>query len=151
ARRADGDARRAGVPLPTRPRRRRIAVRGDDGHRLLEASGQYLAAHGRHGRTDRGQRMNDHAAAVGPRLSDRQRVHWLRLIRTENVGPATFRDLINRFGSAEAALAMLPQLMASAGARRLPRIPSPAEAEAEIAIAAKNGARLVAIGEAEYP
>ena len=34
------------------------------------------------------------------RLSDGQRLHWLRLIRSENVGPATFRQLINRFGSA---------------------------------------------------
>ncbi|RUX83327.1 DNA-protecting protein DprA, partial [Mesorhizobium sp. M7A.F.Ca.CA.004.08.1.1] len=42
--------------------------------------------------------------AAGPRLSDRQRLSWLRLIRTKNVGPASFRDLINRFGSAEAAL-----------------------------------------------
>ena len=43
-----------------------------------------------------------------PRLSDRQRLNWLRLIRTPNVGPATFRDLINRFGSAESALEILP-------------------------------------------
>lgn len=35
---------------------------------------------------------------AGPRLSDRQRLSWLRLIRTQNVGPASFRDLINRFG-----------------------------------------------------
>lgn len=87
----------------------------------------------------------------GPRLSDRQRIHWLRLIRTENVGPATFRDLINRFGSAETALAMLPELVMSGGAVRLPRIPSQAEAEAEIAAAAKLGARHVAIGEPDYP
>ena len=50
-------------------------------------------------------------ATAGQRLSDRQRIDWLRLIRTENVGPATFRDLINRFGSAENALAMLPELV----------------------------------------
>ena len=48
--------------------------------------------------------MTDNSAAGAPRLSDRQ-----RMIRTENVGPATFRDLINRFGSAEAALEMLPE------------------------------------------
>jgi DNA processing protein len=95
--------------------------------------------------------VNELAAAAGPRLSERQRVHWLRLIRSENVGPATFRDLINRFGSAEVALEMLPELVTSGGARRLPRIPSVAEAEAEIAAARKNGAALVAIGEPEYP
>lgn len=69
--------------------------------------------------------------AAGPRLSDRQRLSWLRLIRTPNVGPATFRDLINRFGSAETALEMLPELMISGGARKIVRIPSIAEAEAE--------------------
>lgn len=90
--------------------------------------------------------------AVGDgRLSDRQRINWLRLIRTENVGPATFRGLIDRFGSAEAALEMLPELVISGGARRLPRIPSVAEAEAELDTARRAGAQLVAIGEPDYP
>ena len=93
--------------------------------------------------------MSERGAAGGPRLSDRQRVSWLRLIRTENVGPATFRDLVGRFGSAEVALQMLPELVTSGGATRLPRIPSIAEAEAEAA--ERHGARLVAIGEADYP
>jgi len=90
-------------------------------------------------------------AGAGQRLSDRQRIHWLRLIRTENVGPATFRDLINRFGSAETALEMLPELVTSGGAKKLPRIPTQAEAEAELETAARHGARLTAIGEADYP
>jgi DNA processing protein len=89
--------------------------------------------------------------AAGPRLSDRQRLSWLRLIRTQNVGPASFRELINRFGSAEAALEMLPELMISGGARRITRIPSEAEAEAELEAAAQAGARFVGIGEADYP
>ncbi len=89
--------------------------------------------------------------AVGPRLSDRQRLSWLRLIRTPNVGPASFRQLINRFGSAEAALEMLPELMISGGASRIARIPSVAEAEAELEAAGKADARFVGIGEADYP
>lgn len=89
--------------------------------------------------------------ATAPRLSDRQRIAWLRLIRTQNVGPATFRDLINRFGSAETALEMLPELMISGGVNRLVRIPSVAEAEAEMEAARKAGARFVGIGEADYP
>jgi len=84
-------------------------------------------------------------------LSDRQRLQWLRLIRTPNVGPASFRDLINRFGSAEAALEMLPELAALGGARRAVRIPTLAEAESELAAVRKIGARLIAIGEASYP
>ncbi|MER9893098.1 DNA-processing protein DprA [Mesorhizobium sp. M0119] len=88
---------------------------------------------------------------AGPRLSDRQRLSWLRLIRTPNVGPASFRDLINRFGSAEAALSMLPELMISGGAKKIARIPSIAETEAELETARRAGARFVGIGEADYP
>ncbi|HHZ09918.1 MAG TPA: DNA-protecting protein DprA, partial [Rhizobiales bacterium] len=95
--------------------------------------------------------MNPAPAGGGTRLSDRQRISWLRLIRTENVGPATFRDLINRFGSAEAALAMLPELVRHGGASRLPHIPSVTEAEVEIEAARRIGASFVAIGEPEYP
>lgn len=95
--------------------------------------------------------MTSAPAAGGARLSDRQRIAWLRLIRTENVGPATFRDLINRFGSAEAALSALPDLVRSGGASHVPRIPTIAEAEAELETAGRMGASFVAIGEASYP
>ena len=86
-----------------------------------------------------------------PRLSDRQRLNWLRLIRTDNVGPATFRDLINRCGSAEAALELLPELAAKGGASRMLRIPGEAEAEREMAACRAAGARFVALGESDYP
>ena len=36
-------------------------------------------------------------------LTDEQRIDWLRLIRSDNVGPRTFRELINHFGGARAA------------------------------------------------
>ena len=92
------------------------------------------------------------ATPVGrQRLSDRQRLAWLRLIRTDNVGPHTFRDLINRFGSAEAALEALPEL-ARRGAGRATLRPFPADAaEAEMEAAERFGARFVALGEADYP
>jgi DNA processing protein len=89
--------------------------------------------------------------AGSPRLSDRQRLNWLRLIRTENVGPAAFRDLINRFGSAEAALDFLPELAVRGGAARMPRIPGDAEVEREMEACRKAGARFIALGEADYP
>lgn len=91
------------------------------------------------------------ATAARPRLSDRQRLAWLRLIRTPNVGPASFRDLINRFGSAEAALDMLPELARRGGATQPVRIPSVAQAEAELDRARAAGASFVAIGEPDYP
>lgn len=83
-------------------------------------------------------------------LSDRQRVAWLRLIRTPHVGPATFRELIARYGSAEAAIEALPELMRRGGGRT-GRIPSAGEAEDELQRAAKLGARFVAVGERDYP
>jgi DNA processing protein len=44
------------------------------------------------------------------RLTHEQRLDWLRLIRSQNVGPRTFRALINHFGGAQPALAALPDL-----------------------------------------
>lgn len=95
--------------------------------------------------------MTSAPAAGGIRLSDRQRLNWLRLIRTDNIGPATFRDLINRFGSAETAIEMLPELTRQGGALRLLKVPSIAEAEVEMEAARAAGARFVAIGETDYP
>lgn len=85
-----------------------------------------------------------------PALSPSQRVSWLRLIRSDNVGPSTFRRLINRFGSAEAALDALPALAHRGGGRHI-RIATPAEAADEIARIEAIGARLVAISEDGYP
>ncbi|MGN6551663.1 MAG: DNA-processing protein DprA [Pararhizobium sp.] len=89
--------------------------------------------------------------AGGIPLSDRQRLAWLRLIRSDNVGPATFRDLINHFGSAETALEMLPDLSRRGGALRQVRIASAADAERELEQAGRLGARFVGIGEPGYP
>ena len=52
--------------------------------------------------------MNKFTAGV--RLTDVQRLDWLRLIRSENVGPRTFRTLLNHFGGARAALEALPDI-----------------------------------------
>ncbi len=82
-------------------------------------------------------------------LTDAQRLDWLRLIRTDGIGPRTFRGLINRFGSASAALDALPDLTKRAGKRAVP--PSKAEAEREMAAAARLGIRFIAMGEAAYP
>ncbi|PYE99152.1 DNA processing protein [Rhizobium sp. PP-F2F-G38] len=87
----------------------------------------------------------------GIALTDRQRIAWLRLIRSDNVGPVNFRDLINHVGSAETALEMLPELSRRGGSTRAIRIATVAEAERELAIAARCGARFVGIGEPDYP
>lgn len=86
---------------------------------------------------------------MGARLNDEQRIAWLRLIRTENVGPRTFRSLVNHFGGASAALEALPSLARRGG--RGATICTRERAEAELAEVAKRGARLIAIGEPDYP
>ncbi|KRE16635.1 DNA processing protein DprA [Bosea sp. Root381] len=82
-------------------------------------------------------------------LTDRQRLDWLRLIRSESIGPRTFRSLMNRFGGAAAALEALPGLARQAG--RDIRICTTAEAEREFEGLHRRGARLIALGEAGYP
>jgi DNA processing protein len=87
---------------------------------------------------------------TGVRLSDEQRLDWLRLIRAEGVGPRTFRALVNRFGGAGPALEALPGLGRSSGRTSL-KIPTRAEAERERDAAAALGARFIALGEPDYP
>ena len=85
------------------------------------------------------------------RLNDGQRLAWLRLIRSENVGPATFRDLLDHFGNAVAALDALPDLAARGGAKRAIKVAHAADAEAEIANTQKIGGELVVLGDDAYP
>jgi len=87
----------------------------------------------------------------GIRLSDRQRLNWLRLIRTDNIGPVTFRDLILFCGSAANALEMLPDLNIRGGGTRPVRAMPLDEAEREMEAIARVGARLVGMGEPDYP
>lgn len=95
--------------------------------------------------------MSDGAGRQGIALSEKQRIAWLRLIRSDNVGPVTFRDLINHFGTAEAALEMLPELSRRGGAARAIRIASHADAERELDLAYRHDAIFVGIGEPDYP
>lgn len=84
-------------------------------------------------------------------LTDVERLDWLRLSRSENVGPITFRQLIRRFGNAGAALAALPDLARRGGRRGALKIFAKDAAEHELAQLAKIGARLIAWDEPDYP
>jgi DNA processing protein len=83
-------------------------------------------------------------------LTDEQRLDWLRLIRSEKVGPRTFRALINQYGGAAGALEALPDL-ARRGGRLMLKVCSRAEAEKEMAAARRLGVRFIAMGEPDYP
>ncbi len=80
------------------------------------------------------------------KLTDGQRIDWLRLIRSDNVGPRTFRSLVNHYGSARAALERLPGLAQRGGASKPGRICSPENAAREIEAGKKMGVALLAPG-----
>ena len=80
-----------------------------------------------------------------------EKISRLRLIRTENVGPITYYRLMQRFGTAERALAALPDL-AKRGGKAKPLVAyAKAAAEDEMAHIEKFGATLVFHGTADYP
>ena len=87
---------------------------------------------------------------TGIAMDDAQRAAWLRLSRSDGVGPATFRDLINHFGTAAAALDALPDLAARSGRRRI-TIPDTGTISREIDALHRFGGRLVCSGEPDYP
>ena len=83
-------------------------------------------------------------------MHDKERRAWLRLARTENVGPVTFRNLIARFGSATATLEELPRLAARGGGKNF-TLPDAGDATRELDALAKLGGRMIASCEADYP
>ena len=86
-----------------------------------------------------------------PSLANEKLPDVLRLIRTLNVGPVTFFQLIQRFGTAAKALEALPDLSVRGG-RQNPLVACPGEmAERELGAAIKYGARMVRYGAPEYP
>ena len=84
-------------------------------------------------------------------ITDAERIDRLRLIRSDNVGPRTFRSLLRHFGSAREALERLPEFARRGGASRPQRIPSEADARAELEACARLGVRLIAPEENGYP
>ena len=74
----------------------------------------------------------------------------LRLIRTETVGPITYRRLLARFGSPAAALAALPEL-ARAGGGAPPTIPGPEVISKELNDIARLGGRFIFLDTPDYP
>jgi DNA processing protein len=84
-------------------------------------------------------------------LTTEARLDWLRLARTESVGPVTFAHLIARFDSPGAALGALPDLARRGGRARAPRVPDLAEIRAELEAGEALGARLIASCEDDFP
>lgn len=84
-------------------------------------------------------------------LSDTERIDWLRLIRTRYVGPHLFIDLIERFGTAAAALEALPDLSRRAGGRRKFSIPNRDSIATELDALKSVGGMAIGLYEPAYP
>ena len=82
-------------------------------------------------------------------MDEREKLARIRLIQTRHIGPMTFSLLIQRYGSALAALAAIPDL-AARGGRKL-SIASLADAKAELAANDDAGARLIWRDSDSYP
>ena len=83
-------------------------------------------------------------------LPETERFARLRLARTDRVGPVAFRQLLDRFGSGERAVAALPDLIRKGGGHGHD-LPTVAEIEAEIEAGRAVGARLTVLGDGAYP
>ncbi len=84
------------------------------------------------------------------RSAQEDRIARLRLIRTDGIGPITYRQLLARFGTAAAALDAVPQLAARGGGRQ-PRIASRGHVEQEMERVERLGARYLFLGQGLYP
>ena len=74
----------------------------------------------------------------------------LRLIRSGNIGPVTYQQMIRRFGSAARALEAIPG-MARRGGGRPPRIAGPEQIDSEIKAVRNLGARFLFLDDPRYP
>ncbi|QDH35209.1 DNA-processing protein DprA [Porphyrobacter sp. YT40] len=84
-----------------------------------------------------------------PTLSQAEAFARIRLLRSPNIGPVSYRQLLARFGTAAAALDALPDL-ASRG--RGPYRPANAESiEREVAAVRRAGARYLFHDQPDYP
>lgn len=81
---------------------------------------------------------------------DRQ-LAYLRLARTEQVGPVTFQRLISVYGDPDKALAALPELSQRGGRKRPLKAFPLSKAKTEYAETEKLGGQYLCRGEADYP
>lgn len=75
----------------------------------------------------------------------------MRLARSGNIGPVTFRKLLERFGTAVTAIEALPDIIAKTGGKRQIRLASRDEVVSEIEASLALGAKPVIQGDAAYP
>ena len=95
--------------------------------------------------------MNQPKSKAPADISEAERLACLRLFRTDNIGPITFYQLVDRFGSASEALLALPELSQRGGRSKPLKPPSDREIEQEYRLLQKRGGQIVTIHDKEYP
>lgn len=95
--------------------------------------------------------VNANLARIQPQIDEAERLAWLRLARSENVGPITFTQLLEHFGSAQRALENLQDLAAKGGRTRPILITSLEDAEKEYRAHQKAKVHLLLAKDPFYP
>ncbi|WP_170331219.1 DNA-processing protein DprA [Ruegeria arenilitoris] len=95
------------------------------------------------------EQLSSHHPTLPP-TTEEDRFSWLRLMRSRKVGPATFRRLLREHGSAQNALAALPEMARAAGIEGYEICP-PGVIEAELKAAKAANAQLLCLGAADFP
>lgn len=80
-----------------------------------------------------------------------EKLDWLRLYRTPNVGPITFYQLIEYYGSAGKALDALPELAKKGGRKKPLRAPDIHHIQKEYEKLTKLGGDIVCANDKDYP
>lgn len=86
-----------------------------------------------------------------PKIEVFEKLAWLRLARTENVGPVTFYRLLERYGTASKAIEVLPELAARGGRKKPLTVPPLASVEREYEALEKIGGAIIVANEDAYP
>ncbi len=84
-------------------------------------------------------------------LDEKEKIAWLRLFRTENVGPITFYQLVDNFGSAQKAIETLPSLSRNGGRLKNLSVYSESAAIAEMEALHSLGGQMLFAAEKLYP
>lgn len=84
-------------------------------------------------------------------LDANERLSWLRLIRSENVGPITFYRLLERYGTATQALAHVHDLAKRGGRKKAIKVCSKSKALEELESLSQIGADMVLQADPQYP
>lgn len=84
-------------------------------------------------------------------LSEAEKLAWLRLARTDNVGPITFYRLIEAYGTALKALEALPELSRRGGRKKPLKAPEISLVEKEYQALQKLGGDIITATEEAYP